>query len=351
MGKKCFREIAGFDDRWMLIIGIPAAGILVSLLLFNDYYEQGRWAFLSVCIPMSMAYTAAFWFSLRWMYTRIKLRYPRFEDIGKRVMWLLPLFLLIFFSVNYVLDQLFTLLFPEHHTTPSLLVEFIASLILSALVLAVYEAFGFYLQLERALAEKANLQRQNLESQLEGLRNQVNPHFLFNSLNTLIYLIPEDPDRAVRFVQQLSKVYRYVLESREARIIPLGEELDYLQSYIFLLKERFGDNLRTDLHGLNGRNNAGVVPLSLQMLFENAIKHNVISTEKPLTIEVFTENGRLVVRNNLQRKNQVMDSTGVGLDNIRSRYRILTDQSVDVIVSREYFTVLLPLIDLETSMN
>lgn len=105
------------------------------------------------------------------------------------------------------------------------------------------------------------------------------------------------------------------------------------------------------MHGLNGRNNAGVVPLSLQMLFENAIKHNVISTEKPLTIEVFTENGRLVVRNNLQRKNQVMDSTGVGLDNIRSRYRILTDQSVDVIVSREYFTVLLPLIDLETSMN
>ncbi|HNL39874.1 MAG TPA: sensor histidine kinase [Saprospiraceae bacterium] len=347
MARKCFKEIAGFDDRWMLIIGIPAASVLVSLLLFNDYYEQGQWTLFAICLPMSAAYTSAFWFSLRWLYGRVKIRYPRFGDIGKRLMWLVPLFLLIFGVVNLVLDSLFCYIFPGYKTSPSLLVEFIATMILSALVLAVYEAFGFYLQLERALAEKANLERQNLESQLEGLRNQVNPHFLFNSLNTLIYLIPEDSGRAVRFVQQLSKVYRYVLESREAKVIPLGEELDYLQSYIFLLKERFGDNLRTSLHDLRDRANAGVVPLSLQMLFENAIKHNVISTEKPLIIEVFAENGRLVVRNNLQRKNQVMDSTGVGLDNIRSRYRILTDRSVEVIVSREYFTVLLPVIDLE----
>jgi two-component system LytT family sensor kinase len=194
------------------------------------------------------------------------------------------------------------------------------------------------------VAEKVELERRNVESQLESLRNQVNPHFLFNSLNTLVYLIPEEPEKAVRFVQQLSKVYRYVLESREARIIPLQDELDFLHSYIFLLKERFGENLQVRLHDLNSHAGGGIVPLTLQILFENAIKHNVLSIEKPLTIEVFVQKDHLVVRNNLQKKNQVLDSTGVGLENIRARYRMLTNREVDVIVSREYFTVLLPTI-------
>ncbi len=255
-------------------------------------------------------------------------------------------FIGVFVLINFTLDNLFDWLMPGHRDQPSLLMEFITSFLVSALVIATYESLSFYLHLQYAVAEKAELERQNVESQLEGLRNQVNPHFLFNSLNTLVYLIPEDPDKAVRFVQQLSKVYRYVLESREARIIPLHDELEFLKAYVFLLKERFGDNLRVELHDLNGNNGHAIVPLSLQMLFENAIKHNVISTEKPLNIEVFAENGHLVVRNNLQRKNQVMDSTGVGLENIRTRYRMLTDKDVEVIVSREYFTVLLPMISL-----
>ena len=349
MIKKCFRDVAGFDDRWVIITGLPLASMLISLLLFYDYYEQGNWPFLSVCIPMSFVYTGIFWFALRWTYHRVKSRYPEFRDIGKRIFWMVLAFLLVYVVVNVALDALFAWLLPEHQTHPNLLLELISALLVSALVITIYEALSFYLQLEHAIAEKAELERQNVESQLEGLRNQVNPHFLFNSLNTLVYLIPEDADKAVRFVQQLSKVYRYVLESREARVIPLREELEFLKAYIFLLKERFGDNFRANLRDLNGAAGSGIVPLTLQMLFENAIKHNVISTEKPLMVDVFVENNHLVVRNNLQRKNQVMDSTGVGLDNIRARYRMLTDQDVDVIVSREYFTVLLPLIALEPS--
>jgi two-component system LytT family sensor kinase len=236
---------------------------------------------------------------------------------------------------------------------------------MSAFILTLYEALSFYLQLQRATAEKADLERKNVESQLEGLRNQVNPHFLFNSLNTLIYLIPEDPNKAVRFVQQLSKVYRYVLECREDKIIPLSEELEYLKSYVFLLKERFGENLIVEISDMEALRDLAIVPLSLQMLFENVIKHNIISTEKPLTIEVFAgqagrQNGHmngvepgkngidtLIVRNNLQRKNQVMDSTGVGLENIRARYRMLTDRPVETIISQQYFTVALPLVALQ----
>jgi LytS/YehU family sensor histidine kinase len=211
---------------------------------------------------------------------------------------------------------------------------------------AVYQSIHFFRLWEKTVREKESLERAHLSSQLEGLRNQVNPHFLFNSLNTLNYLIPEDSEKAVRFVQQLSKVYRYVLESRDDKLIPISQELQFLDAYIFLQKERFGEKLQISMQGLEDNQSYAIVPLTLQMLFENAIKHNIISTESPLVVELFIEGESLIVRNNLQRKNQVMDSTGVGLQNIKERYRMLLDKTVDVIVSDRYYTVVLPLIKL-----
>jgi uncharacterized membrane protein len=342
--RPCFEDVAGFNDRWLVAVGLPLASVLVSLLLFADAYAVPNWPFIAVCIPMSFVYTGIFWAGMRRIYTEMKWRYPAFEHIGRRVVWVFLGFNVLYLLVNTVLDWFFKWLNADHNGEPNHIVEYIASLILSALVITLYEAISFYLQLQRAVAEKAQLERQNIESQLEGLRNQVNPHFLFNSLNTLIYLIPEEPTKAVNFVQKLSKVYRYVLESRDAKIIPLAEELDFLKSYIFLLKERFGENLRVTIKDLEQKPDATIVPLSLQMLFDN-----VISTEKPLEIEVFAENGHLVVRNNLQRKNQVMDSTGVGLQNIKDRYRMLTEREVEVITSPQYFTVALPMVELKTA--
>lgn len=343
----CFHDIAGFNDRHLILVGWPLASILISLMLFGDHYAQQNWRFLMLCIPMSFVYTGAFWLTLRWSYSKAKWRFPSFHDIGKRLGFVFVAFNVLYFAINFSLDRLFDWLLPAHTEEPDALLSYIASLIMSALVMTLYEATSFYVQLQRTVAEKAELERQNIESQLEGLRNQVNPHFLFNSLNTLIYLIPEDPEKAVRFVQQLSKVYRYVLESRDSKLIPLSEELDFLKSYIFLLKERFGDNLQVDIKDLERKNDTAIVPLTLQMLFENAIKHNVISTGKPLHIEVFAENGHLVVRNNLQKKNQVMDSTGVGLQNIKDRYRMLTEKEVEVITSQQYYTVALPVIEVK----
>lgn len=339
-----FEEIAGFNDRWMIAVGLPMASVVVSLLLFADAYEQGEWGFVSICMAMSFIYTGLFWAGMRRTYMLLKIRYPLISQIPHRAIGAFLGFNLIYVLVNFSLDNLFLWTGLSHSKPPNPIVEYIASLILSALVITLYEAVGFHTQLERTVAEKAQLERQNVESQLEGLRNQVNPHFLFNSLNTLIYLIPEAPEKAVNFVQKLSKVYRYVLESRDAKIIPLAEEMEFLKAYTFLLKERFGDNLHVKINGLAAQEDTAIVPLSLQMLFENAIKHNVISVEKPLTIEVFTENGHLVVRNNLQKKNQVMDSTGVGLSNVRDRYKMLAGKEVEVIASHEYFTVLLPIV-------
>ena len=123
----------------------------------------------------------------------------------------------------------------------------LASLMLTFFIVAVYESIFFYSRLQKSIVEREKLERENIHSQLEGLKNQVNPHFLFNSLNTLTYIIPEDPDLAVRFVQQLSKVYRYILEIRDRKLICLSEELEFLDSYVFLLKERFGENFHVEI--------------------------------------------------------------------------------------------------------
>jgi two-component system, LytTR family, sensor kinase len=301
MANKSFQEIAGFNDKWIVAIGLPIASIMISILLFYEYFETKNWEAIAVCTPISLVYTAVFWFCLRAIYMRLKTSYPNYRDIGKRILWILISVTILHFVVDFVLDRFFRFVMPDNTNEPDKTIAFVSTLLMSSLVISIYEAISFYLQLGKAISEKSELERQHVSSQLEGLRNQVNPHFLFNSLNTLTYLIPEDSDKAVRFVQQLSKVYRFILESRESGLIPLQEEVEFLNAYIFLQKERFGDNLHVQLADLSQASSVYIVPLSLQMLFENAIKHNVISTEKPLSIEVYMENDHLIVRNNLQR--------------------------------------------------
>jgi LytS/YehU family sensor histidine kinase len=200
-------------------------------------------------------------------------------------------------------------------------------------------------QLRHSVEETENLKRENLAAQLNALRTQVNPHFLFNNLNTLSSIIPDDPKQAVDFVQQLSKVYRHILEVKDEKSISLKDELDLMNAYAFLLKTRFGDNLAVNINVSAEKMQKKIVPLSLQLLMENAIKHNIVSAEKPLHIDVFAENGSLVISNNLQMKNQVNESTGIGLDNIRNRYKLLSDKPVKVTESATNFTVSIPLID------
>jgi LytS/YehU family sensor histidine kinase len=173
----------------------------------------------------------------------------------------------------------------------------------------------------------------------------VNPHFLFNNLNTLSSVIPENPQQAVDFVQQLSKVYRHILEVKDEQSILLKDELDVMKAYAFLLQTRFGDNLDISIDVPEEKLKKRIVPLSLQILMENAIKHNIVSSEKPLKVIVSAVNGRLVVSNNLQKKNQVFESTGIGLDNIRNRCRLLGNGQVEVTENGANFTVSIPLIE------
>lgn len=223
--------------------------------------------------------------------------------------------------------------------------EFISvSLIITFLISLFLHSREFLLQWRQTAVEAERYQKQSISAQYESLKNQVNPHFLFNSLNALTNLVYEDQDKAAKFIKQLSEVYRYVLDTREKEVVALEEEVKFAQSYIYLQEIRFGSNLKIDfqLSGVAGY----VAPLALQLLLENAIKHNIISRDEPLRIGVFAQNGFVHIKNNLQRKSVLEEGkSGIGLDNIRSRYRFLTDREVIIEETSNSFLVKLPIID------
>ena len=181
-------------------------------------------------------------------------------------------------------------------------------------------------------------------AKFETLKNQIDPHFLFNSLNVLSSLIEENPENAQRFTTALSKVYRYVLEQKDKDLVPIEEELAFAKTYMNLLQMRFENSLTFEISIENINTEAKVVPLSLQLLLENAVKHNVISEQKPLHIKIYIENDVLVIQNNFQKKAVLQDGQGVGIQNIISRYHIITDRKVSIEQNENTFTVKLPIL-------
>jgi hypothetical protein len=181
-------------------------------------------------------------------------------------------------------------------------------------------------------------------AKFESLKNQIDPHFLFNSLNVLSSLIEENRENAQRFTTALSKVYRYVLEQKDKDLVPIEEELAFAKTYINLLQMRFENSLTYEISIENIDSGAKVVPLSLQLLLENAVKHNIISEQKPLHIKITIEKDDLVIQNNFQKKAVLQDGQGVGIQNIISRYDIITDRKVTIEQNGHTFTVKLPIL-------
>ncbi|MEP1032299.1 histidine kinase [Ekhidna sp.] len=201
---------------------------------------------------------------------------------------------------------------------------------------------GFLLDWRQASIDLEKLKTEQLSSQYNSLKNQVNPHFLFNSLNALSSLVYDNQDKAVEFIRKLSQVYRYVLDCMDDEVVSLEREMAFVKNFIFLQKIRFGDNLRVNI--TDDMPNLFVPPLAIQILVENAIKHNVVSEKDPLTIDIDLQGEYCVVRNNLKEKN-VKDSMGVGLENIKARYQYLTDLEVMIAKSQGYFEVKIPLLN------
>lgn len=198
---------------------------------------------------------------------------------------------------------------------------------------------------EGRIIKESKLKQEKIESQLEALKSQVNPHFLFNSFNTLVAIIEESPRSAVNYVEKLSDFYRSILQYRDKKVIPLAEELTVVQNYLYLLKERFGDKLKISINTNEKERESFVPPLSIQMLVENAIKHNVVSSHRPLHIKIDQQKGgQLIIRNTLQPKRIKPKSTSFGLSSIIARFSLLSDKRVQVNKSNGEFVVVLPLI-------
>lgn len=249
--------------------------------------------------------------------------------------------------VNYFFNLV---LFPLFHGRPcnlhanDTIAYLIISVAITLFVNSVFVAIAFFKFWKTTIKEKEELKRESLSAEFETLKNQINPHFLFNSLNTLTSLIEENPKMATDFVQKLSGVYRYLLTQKDKETVTLREEIDFVRSYIYLNQIRFGNNLRFHIHIDPSYMDRKIVTLSIQMLIENAIKHNVISQQHPLSISIGVHQGKVFVKNNLQRKTVMNESNGIGLNNIIHRYSFLTKEEVDMIDDDVNFYVSLPLL-------
>ena len=218
-------------------------------------------------------------------------------------------------------------------------------LVFSLMIMAVYESLYSLSEWNKLAVEAEALKRENLQSQLESLKEQVKPHFLFNSLSTLIGLIDEDKTRAKKFVEELAFVYRYLLQSSEKELIPLSEELIFIKAYYYLLKTRFDERLMLDIYISRETMHQMIPPLTLQILLENAVKHNIISKDKPLRV-VIADSGphRIMMSNNLQRKSSPIPSTQTGLANIAAKYKLMQQPTPEIHETTEKFSVELTLI-------
>nr|WP_321409616.1 histidine kinase [uncultured Carboxylicivirga sp.] len=283
------------------------------------------------------------------------------QSLDKNVPWLVyPLKRLIYQSVGMILLCAFFILlavgiaFIWHRTMEEIDIE----LFLSQVGLSLKIAFGFLIlsslvtnsvlffkKWKDAAVEQERLKHEHTALQYETLKSQVNPHFLFNSLNALIQLIHTDADKAEAYVKKLSHVYRFVLDMKDKETVALKKELQAVEDYIFLLKIKYGDSLKVSFPD-ELPEGARIVPLSLQMLLENVVKHNVIARSKPVEVTIHLKNDYLIVKNNINEKTDKEHSTGIGLENISTRYRYLTNKTVTIHHEEGRFEVGLPLMSI-----
>jgi sensor histidine kinase YesM len=266
---------------------------------------------------------------------------------GKRIAVTLGMVIIVSIAVTLLINYIFILnidgaSFTEYiKTTINLL---LLQILIIVYIFSLFTGIYFFRMWKEALIRQESMQRKTAEFQLEALKNQVNPHFLFNSLNTIATLVHKDSDLAVRLIIDLSDSYRYLLEQKDHKIVEWTTEKRFVENYLSLQQIRFAGNIHVQIEeGI--KNDFNVVPISVQMMVENAIKHNIITSDKPLKISIYAQDNYLVVKNNLQVKPSIGKKGNVGLENINLQYEILTGRKIELIKDNEFFTVKLPMID------
>lgn len=324
----------------------PVLWCALNYILYQEAALQDLRVWL-LSIPLIGLPGLALWFFHRLLDQRLKQRFGEASQAGLRLS-LQALALLLVVSgftlfVFWVYGQagLLGYRWEKHDVQQGLLL----ALGLSFLVETLYEADHTFIRYRESREDVRNLEQLAEYQELESLKSLINPHFLFNCFNTLSSLIAEDPKRAARFLDELSKVYRYLLLSNQQSLSALEDEAGFIRSYCQLLKTRYGDALEVNIDLAPQYSRYAVPSLSLQLLVENAVKHNIVSGSQPLVIDIFTTEGnQLIVNNNLQRKLAKAPGARIGLENIRMKYQLLRQPGFQVIEDEKNFTVALPLI-------
>lgn len=254
------------------------------------------------------------------------------------------------FMVGFILSSVFCLFVWDNFTFETYDVYAILEatkkpIYISLGITAFFTSRSFLIEWKHTAIEAEKIKNEQLSSKYQGLKDQLNPHFLFNSLNVLSNLVYENADQANAFIEKLSKIYRYVLDVQQEETVSLARELEFARAFLDLQKERFGDkfNYEVDVDNLESYS---LPPLSLQLLLENTFKHNKATREEPLKIEIVQDGESLMVRNTLQRRAQEVRASGIGLTNIRERYRFLSDREVEVKSADGFFSVQIPLLQI-----
>lgn len=333
------------NDKWLRIIGIPVI-TLVALVVYHEgkavkYFGHAKEVFHTVVAVVVL------WELNRLVIIKSREKYPGIKLTRQRLVFLLAwtfsitILIRFLFSLFYSLNMFWGYVFPVERY----IFNIIFGLLILLPILALYEGIYLYQQWKRTYFEAERLKKENLQTQLDSLKSQIQPHFLFNSLSTLSSLVAEDPKKAERFIEELSSVYRYLLQNNEQPLTSLQNELEFIDAYFHLLQTRFGSGVVLEKNIQHQHLNYLLPPLTLQLLVENAMKHNIVLSHQPLMIKIYTdEANNLFVINNLQKKQKSVISNKTGLTNISNKYRLLGQSHVVIRQTEAIFQVMVPLI-------
>ncbi|CAN5361471.1 histidine kinase [soil metagenome] len=320
------------DQTIRYLSGIP--------IQFNSNLVRNIYFYMLYSIPLCLVNSYFFdWLNGRVVWKKFQKYRLLLGLVGSVIISLLTYFLVRIVHEVTIMGKSFG----EFIETEKLHYYFIALLI--TLVIALFfHAIHFYKTMQENRVKEQKVIAGTASAQFESLKNQIDPHFLFNSLNVLSSLIEENPDNAQKFTTSLSKVYRYVLEQKDKELVSVEEELAFARTYMNLLSMRFENSLFYEVPESLSNPDAKVVPLSLQLLLENAIKHNAVSESKPLRIKIYEEANCLVIENNFQKKEVLQSRKGVGLENIINRYHLVSNRKVVIEQNSNIFRVQLPVL-------
>ncbi len=332
-------------ERYIRWIGIPVVAFLPYFLVdHSDHHGFTFWENYGI----SVVFTAVFWNGAFLIFLLYRLKFPKISQTARRLTLIILTMILFILVTTPIIKLVLGLSTWESLKDLSDLFAFLpVTILISVFIGSIYEGAFFFDKWKKTIRINEELKNQQIRTQLEVLQNQMSPHFLFNSLNALTTLIAEDQETAIEFTQKLSEVYRYILQNKQRELVLLSEELEFAGSYVYLLQMRYPKNLKVEFKISDHARDQFIAPMTLQMLIENAIKHNVISYTDPLGITIMTDaENQIIVENNFQPKSIVQKGTKTGLANIRNRYSFFGNKEIVVSNSKDYFTVKVPLINL-----